>query len=135
MTIGIFNVTFIYTYPCLVPDPVFVAVTSDPVSIIEYPDVTLTCTVELSPAVDVPVTVNTVWTGPAGFIIENTAQRVNESNTRYISTAIVRSLNRNEYGNYTCLATVISKSPYINNSSLSGIKIVSTGKIYTLRHP
>ena len=87
MTIGIFNVTFIYTYPCLAPDPVFVAVTSDPVSIIEYPNVTLTCTVELSPVVDVPVTVNTVWTGPAGFMIENTAQRVNESNTRYISTA------------------------------------------------
>ena len=34
-------------------------------------NVTLICTVKLSPAVDVPVTVNTVWTGPAGFLADN----------------------------------------------------------------
>ena len=32
-------------------------------------DVTLTCAVELSPAVDVPVTVNTVLTTDEGFMI------------------------------------------------------------------
>ena len=56
---------------------VAVIVTSDPVSPIkpfECPNITLTCTVELSPAVDVQVTVNTVWTGPAGFESNTTAQ-------------------------------------------------------------
>ena len=116
----------------IVPDPVSVTVTSDPVSPIhpfEYPNVTLTCTVELSPAADVPVTVNTVWTGPAEF---NTAQPVMGSITTYISTAMVRSFNRNKSGNYTCRATVNSESPFITNSSLSGGKRVTTGKICRL---
>ena len=42
-------------------------------------NVTLICTVELSPAVDVPVTVSTVWTGPAGFLVDN----VLEDNVNY----------------------------------------------------
>ena len=110
-------------------------VTSDsvsPIHLFEYPNITLTCTVELSPSVVVPVTVNTVWTGPAGFNTINTAQPV-MGTTSYTSTAIVKSLKRNKSGNYICLATVISESPYINNSSLSGIKRVSTGKIYTFK--
>ena len=113
-------------------------VTSDPVSPIhpfEYLNVSLTCIVELSLSVDVPVTVNTVWTGPAEFSTTNTAQPANESNTTYISTAIVGSFKRNKSGNYNCLATVISESPYITNSSLPGVKRVTTGKIYSLSHP
>ena len=65
-----------------VPNPM-VVVSSDPVSPI-WPvgsDVNLTCTVELSPAVDVPVTVNTVWTGPDGFMTTNTAQPVTTTYT------------------------------------------------------
>ena len=85
-------------------------VTNGPVNV--GSTVTLTCTVELSPAVDVPVTVNTVWTGTAGFRIANTAQQMGNSYT-YISTTMVT----NDYsGDYTCTATVTSTSPFITSS-------------------
>ena len=78
--------------------------------------VTLTCTVELSPAVDVPVTVNTVWTGPDGFMTTNTAQPVMGSTTTYISTAMVTSFGRDQSGEYICSVNVISAHMYISTS-------------------
>ena len=103
----------------LVPTPV-AAVTSNPTGIIIVgTTVTLTCTVELSPSVDVPVTVNTVWTGPAGFMTTNTAQPVMGNTTTYISTAIVNSLGRNQSGDYTCTATVSS-----NAIAFSSIRVI-----------
>ena len=104
------------------------SVTSHPVSPI-HPNgsnVTLTCTVELSPAVDVPVTVNTVWTGPAGFMV---AQPAIGSTTTYISTAMVRSFGRNQSGNYTCAAIASSDSHNLRTSSQSSTEIITTGKI------
>ena len=110
-------------------------VTSDPVSPIQsivFPNVTLTCTVVLSPAVDVPVTVNTVWTGPDGFMISNAAQPVMGSSTTYTSVAMVSSFGRNQSGNYTCTAIVnsltTSRSPFLIGSSQSDIKLITTGK-------
>ena len=93
-------------------------VSSDPVSPVQPvgSDVTLTCTVELSPAVDVPVTVITVWAGLDGFMTTNTAQPVMGSSTTYISTAIVSSFGRDQSGVYTCTATVSSTSPFISSS-------------------
>ena len=79
--------------------------------------VTLTCTVELSPVVDVPVTVTTMWTGPAWFITTNTAQPVMGSTTTYTSTVMVNSVGRNQSGNYSCRATVRSSS---SNTFLTG---------------
>ena len=79
--------------------------------------VTLTCTVELSPAVDVPVTVTTMWTGPAGFMTTNTAQPVMGSTTTYTSTAMVSSFGRNQSGVYDCNAVAESMSSYISNST------------------
>ena len=73
-------------------------------------DVTLTCTVELSPVVDIPVTVNTLWTDPYGFLTTYTAQPVMESTITYTSTIIVSLLRR---GIYTCTATVSSLSPLL----------------------
>ena len=124
--------TQIMTILLSVPPPVSVTVTSDPVSPIQpfiSPDVTLTCTVELSPAVDVPVTLNTVWTGPDGFMTTNTAQPVVGSTTTYTSTAVVSSFGRDQSGNYTCSATVTSNSQYLTDSSKFGSKNVTTGKI------
>ena len=72
--------------------------------------VTLTCTVELSPLVDVPVTVTTMWTGPAGFMTINTAQPVMGSTTTYTSTAMVSSFGRDQSGVYSCRALVRSTS-------------------------
>ena len=118
----------------LVPSPISVTVTSDPVSPIR-PDgsaVTLTCTVELSPAVDVPVTVNTVWTRPDGFMTTNTAQPVMGSTSNYTSTMTVDSFGRDQSGNYACDATVTSNSQYLpTGSSESGSKNVTTGKIFS----
>ena len=96
-------------------------------------DVTLTCTVELSPAVDVPVTVNTVWTGPAGFNTTNTAQPIAESTTIYKSTVIVSSFARNQSGNYNCTAnTSIPSNPFISNSvPRTGMERITVGKQYT----
>ena len=95
-------------------------------------NVTLICTVELSPAVDVAVTVNTVWTGPAGFSTTNTAQPVMGSNTTYTSTAIVRSFGREQSGNYTCRATLTFESSFIEASGpKSGIAFITTG-IYNI---
>ena len=93
-------------------------------------NITLFCTVELSPAVDVPVTVNTVWTGPAEFSTNNTAQPVIESTTTYISAAVVRPFGRDQSGNYTCTATVSSLSHNIfSSTSQSGREVITTGKI------
>ena len=71
--------------------------------------INLICTVELSPLVDVPVTVTTEWTGPAGFMTSNTAQPVMGSNpTTYTSTAMVSSSRsgRDQSGNYTCKVAI-----------------------------
>ena len=68
---------------------------------------------ELSPFVDVPVTVTTEWTGPEGFMTSNTAQQVSGSRTTtYTSTAMVSSSRsgRDHSGNYTCKATVRAMS-------------------------
>ena len=76
----------------------------------------LTCTVELSPLVDVPVTVNTEWTGPDGLMTTNTAQPVTGSSTTYTSTAMVSSSGREQTGNYTCKAIVRAMSSFIIDS-------------------
>ena len=121
----------IYIFLILVTSPVSVTVTSNPVSPIRPigSAVILTCTVELSPLVDVPVTVNTVWTGPDGFMTTNTAQPVMGSATTYTSTAVVNAFGRGQSGNYTCSAIVTSNSQYLTDSLKSGSKNVTTGKI------
>ena len=87
---------------------------------------TLTCTVELSPLVDIPVTVNTVWTGPAGFIANNTAHPVMGSTTTYTSIAMVRSFGREQSGVYSCNATAESMSSFISSSTQQTGAIRST---------
>ena len=113
------NIIFYLHYPCLdpVPVPTSVVITSDPVSPIRPvgSNVILTCTVELSPVVDVPVTVNTEWTGPDGVTLSSTTP-VMESLTRYTSTVMVSSFGRDQSGNYTCTATVSSTSSFLTDS-------------------
>ena len=102
-----------------VPVPTLVSVTSNPVSPIRPvgSNVTLICTVELSPAVDVPVIVNTVWTGPDGVTLSPTTPAMGNL-TRYTSTAMVSSFERDQSGNYTCTATVSSTSSFLTDLSL-----------------
>ena len=107
-----------------------VTVTPPLVPIIVGSSINLTCTVELSPFVDVPVTVTTEWTGPAGFMTSNTAQQANGSRTTtYASTAMV-SLSRSgrdHSGNYTCKATVRAMSSfliYMDSVGYSSSKVI-----------
>ena len=116
----------------IVPPPLAAYITSDQVSPIRPvgSDVTLTCTVELSPSVDVPVTVNTVWTGPDGFMTTNTAQTVMGSTTTYTSTAMVSSFGRNQSGSYMCSATVNSTNTYVTTSEPKlGSSRVTSGEV------
>ena len=104
-------------------------VTSNPVSPIRPvgSDVTLTCTVELSPAVDVPVTVNVQLIDPAGRSL--TISFVSVSSSIYASTATISSFGRNRSGVYTCTAFVSSTNIFLSDSdSQSGIARVTTGK-------
>ena len=90
-------------------------------------DVNLTCTVDLSFTVDVPVTVSTVWTGPNEFTTTSTAQSVTGSITAYATTiATIRFFGRNHSGIYTCAATLSSSSPFLPESSTVSEEIVVT---------
>ena len=97
--------------------------------------VTLTCVVELSPSVDVSVIVNTVWTGPAGFMTTNTAQPVMGSNTTHTSTAMVHSFGRDQSGQYICTAHVTSlhNSQYTTDSTtVYGAAQVTIGEMHCI---
>ena len=88
------------------PAPSAVTVNA-PLGVIAGASVTLTCAVELSPAVDVPVTVNTEWTGPADvmFMPVNPVPAVMVNTTTYVSTVSVGAART---GSYTCQATIAS---------------------------
>ena len=89
------------------PNPV-VEITSSPASPIRPvgSTVTLTCTVDLSPLVNVPVIVNVQISGPAGVTITPLTNSVMVNTTRYTSTSMVSSFGRNQSGEYNCMATV-----------------------------
>ena len=116
-----------------VPPPTAVTVSPPVGTVYAGASLTLTCTVELSPSVDVPVTVNTVWTGPdmTSFTPTNPVPAVMENQTRYTSTVTVDAARS---GNYTCQASVTSSVMFVTGSGiLSGLVIVTTG-MYTLSH-
>ena len=70
----------------IVPQPIVRLVSDTPNPIRSGSSPILTCAVELSPAVDVPVTVSTVWTGPDGSILMSAApSSVMKSFTHYTS--------------------------------------------------
>ena len=107
-------------------------ITSEPVSPIQTngSQVILICTVELNPAVDVPVTVYVWLTDPAGNPL--TVTTTSMSGSTYTSTAMIRSFGREQSGVYSCAATVNSSSPYLTNSSLkSGMAYVTVGNSNT----
>ena len=93
---------------------------------------------ELSPAVDVPVTVNIVWTGPAGVTLSNTPTMMNSLSV-YTSTAEIGSFRRNDSGNYTCIANVNPTSSFnwsrLNTTELTvGMGPINVWVLYVLNH-
>ena len=76
---------------------------------------------------DVPVTVNTVWTGPAS--IESRPSSVTNvvNLTRYTGTITVTSFGRSQSGVYNCTATVLSNLSL--SSTVVGTTRVTVGKL------
>ena len=98
--------------------------------------VTLSCTVqvELGQEVDIPITVNMVWTGPAGFMTTSTSESflVDMQDTiNFTSTATISSFEREQSGMYTCTATLNSTQncTYITTSARAVSIQVTTGEI------
>ena len=99
-----------------VPAPLSVTLTSDHISPV-WPvgaNITITCIVELSTAVDIPVTVNIQLSDPAGSPLNTTTPSVVGSN--YSSMATINSFGRDESGKYTCMADITSSSLFFTNS-------------------
>ena len=116
-----------------VPAPLSVTLTSDPLSPVRPvgASVTLTCTVELSPSVDVPVTVNVHLSDPAGSPLNITTLRLSVSGSNFTASAIatVNSFGREESGNYTCTADITSSSLFFTKSgSKSTIAYFTVGE-------
>ena len=106
-------------------------ITSSPVTPIRPigSDVTLTCTVELSPTVNVPVTVNVQLTDPAGNPVTTSTSPLNGSTYITTVTAMVSSFGRSDSGVYTCTATVTSSNTLLSaSSSRSDIVTATIGK-------
>jgi hypothetical protein len=82
---------------------------------------------ELSSVVDVPITLNTVWTGPNGFTATNTSYPVVIT---HITTIVINLFGRNESGIYTCAADLRSSLNiyHINGSTISDSLQVTTGE-------
>ena len=107
-----------------VPAPTAVMVTPPSSTIIAGSSPNLTCTVELSPSVDVPVTVETVWSGPASTTV-TTTNLMMESLTRYIILGMVDEARN---GSYTCQATVSSSSEFTTGGGMtSGSTTITVG--------
>ena len=82
-----------------------------PLGLIAGASVTLTCTVELSSAVDVPVTVNTEWTGPTDVMFKpaNPVPTVMVNTTTYVILYVSTvSVGAATTGSYSCQATITS---------------------------
>ena len=86
--------------------------------------VTLTCTADLDPAIDVPVTVNIQLSDPAGSPLSTTTPSV--SGSTYTTAAIISSFGRSDSGVYNCSA-VVSPS-FLSISSQSETLRVTTGE-------
>ena len=87
--------------------------------ILSQSNVTLTCAVDLSPVVDIPVTVRIVWTGPNVTRWTTTMEKY----TKYLSTVEITSARPSNTGTYECesFTTILSPSPYIRDTQRHAI--------------
>lgn len=77
---------------------------------------TLTCTVDLPPSVDIPVTVMVVWSDT----VDSTTPVAMVNSTRYTSTAVFNiDSSAADNQTYTCMAFATSESPNLNNSEMA----------------
>ena len=112
-------------FPCTVPRPRSVIVTSHPISPIRPlgSNVTIICTAELTaPIYDPSLTIEVSLFDPAGGLLSNSTS--SESDTVYTNRALISVFQRNQSGSYGCMVTVRSPSVV---KSLSGESNISTG--------
>ena len=118
----------------LVPPPTAVTLTASPDgTIFTGSSLTLTCSIELSEAVDIAVTVNTVWSGPSGTqFTTSTSVATRMTATTYTSTATISSVETSDSGEYTCTATVSSTSNsfVLASGGATGSTSVTVGMYY-----
>ena len=118
----------------LVPPPTAVTVTASPDgTIFTGSSLTLTCSIELSEAVNIAVTVNTVWSGPPGTqFTPTTSVATRMTATTYTSTATISSVETSDSGEYTCTATVSSTSNsfVLASGGATGSTSVTVGMCY-----
>lgn len=86
--------------------------------------VTLTCSVELSPFVDVPVTVDAQLSGPSGSPLTNTTIYMSGSN--YTATTTINSFRREQSGTYTCTAIITSPFLFLTDSWQHSVSAIVT---------
>ena len=97
---------------CAVPPP-RITIKHDPTQETHYTgsSLTLTCTVQVDPAVDTPVIVNNQWIGHS-YIFDDGGRVIisqfEKKHPFYKSVVKFRSLKTKDAGNYTCLANVSS---------------------------
>ena len=121
---------FFNSFPVLTPTA---NITSSLPTITVGSSVILTCTVAFNPSVDVPVTVDVVWTGPNGFMIAGAAQPLFGSTALYQSDIVVTSFGKDQSGDYTCAATInSSESSAVIDSATTSSKITLTVGIYVI---
>ena len=89
-----------------VPQPILRLVSDTPNPIRSGSSPILTCAVELSPAVDVPVSISTVWTGPDGSTLMSAAPPVMKSFTHYTSDLKLNYVEPADSGNYNCTVSI-----------------------------
>ena len=106
-----------------VPQPIVRLVSDTPNPILSGSSPTLICAVELSPAVNVPLAISTVWTGPDGSTLSSGTPPVMKSLTHYISKAKLNYIESADSGNYTCTVSIGGKI----RASVS--KVVVVGKL------
>ena len=92
-----------------VPQPIVRLVADTPNPILSGSSPTLTCAVEFSPAVDVPASVSTVWTGPDGLTLTSAAPPVMKTFTHYVSKAKLNYVESADSGNYSCTVSIGGK--------------------------
>ena len=79
-------------------------------------NLTLTCVIELPPEVDTNITLNINWTGPAGNTLPGSSTpslMAGIPTSRYERILAISPADADQFGNYSCTATVNSGPPSI----------------------
>ena len=104
-----------------------------PLGVIAGSSVTLACAVELSPAVDVPVTVYTFWTGPdVRFMPVDTIPAVMVNVTTYVSNVSVCAAKT---GSYICQGNIVSGGTTSGSTDITvGMYLTASLYLNTVMH-